>query len=165
MSTSIYGFVEVKLFDNGLDDWYSVIDTGAVLIGNYDFFGCLFGIRNPSNFEPLFANRGIPEDCCDEIKQDFQNGGFLEPTWCTYKELLNINFDEKALAPDSRVLQNYNGVIVKGYPNNDAERAQAKIMTRGEALDEPGYKLLLSLMQVLASRYGDSNVRWIAYFD
>lgn len=165
MSTSIYGAVEVKLYDDGFDDWYSVIDSGSIVTGNYDFFGCLFGVRNPANFEALFPERGFPKDCCEVIRKDYSDAEYRGKTWCSYNELLNIDLDEKALAPDQRVLQDYEGVMVKAYATTDEQRARAKTMTRGEALDEPGFKLLMDLMAVLAARYGEDNVRWVVCFD
>ncbi len=166
MSTSIYGHVEVKLFDGGFDDWFSVIDSGPIVTGNYDFFGCLFGVRNPSNFQPLYPERGLPVDCCDSIKEDYGEGEYHNSaSWCSYSELKNIDLEEKALAPDQRVLQDYDGVLVKAYAKNDEQRSKAKTMTRGDALDEPGFKLLMELMSVLANKYGKDSVRWVVYFD
>ena len=165
MSTSIYGTVEVKLFNDGFDDWFSVIDSGAIVTGNYDFFGCLFGVRNPSNFEALFPNRGLPEGCSEEVQAEFSEGDYKDITWCSYSELIRIDLSEKALAPDQRVLQEYEGRMVKAYAENDEQRAKAKTMTRAEALNEPGFILLMELMAVLAKKYGDESVRWVVSFD
>jgi hypothetical protein len=165
VSTSIYGFIEVKLFDTGFDNWYSAIDISAIFTGNYDIFGCLFGVRNPSNFAPLFADRGLPKDCCDNIKEDFESGEYRNPTWCSYKELVCIDREEKALAPDSRVYKMHGGVRIKGYPDSDEERALAKVMSRGDVLKGAEYDTLVELMSVLVKRYGEEGVRWVAYFD
>ena len=50
-------------------------------------------------------------------------------------------------------------------PARPDEQGAEHRLTRGEALDDEGYRLLLELMAVLARRYGDDAVRLVAWFD
>ena len=166
MSTSIHGIVEAKLSNSGFDDWHSLIDCSPIIVENYDLFGCLFGVMNFANFKPLFPDRGLPSNCSQEFIDKYRSVDYHKhPTWCTYQELTEIDTGEKALAPDERVNREIGGMIVKALPENEAQRVGSETMTRSDALDVPGYKLLLELMKVLSIEYGDDNVRWIVFFD
>ena len=90
MSTSIYGKIEIKKYDTGFDDWYSIIDVGIALTENYDLFGCLFGVRNPANFNPLFESRGQPEDCSQDLLSDIPHP--LRQFLCFYNKLIISDF-------------------------------------------------------------------------
>lgn len=159
MGTSIYGSVEIKKFDDGFDDWYSIIDVGMALGGDYDVFGCLFGIRNYANFEPLFANRGFPNNFSHDF---YKTESWKNVTWCTYQELLNVDLDEKGVLSHQR-FELSNGIF--GLPENEIQEGKRKYMTRGQALSHPDFQQLMELMSVLAKRYGNDGVRMVVYFD
>ena len=169
MSTSIYGYVEIKKFDSGLDDWFSVIDVGIAMTGNYDIFGCLCGVRNYANFEPLFPSRGLPSDCSDEIVSEVEQGDYHSATWCTFRELQEIDLKELSVEPDQRFLgeeKTKKGIItVKRFPSSEEEYKKRKYLSRGDALNDQEYLQLMELMKVLAKRYGAEGVRMVVYFD
>ncbi len=163
MSTSIYGYVEIKIYNSGLDDWFSIINVGIAMPGNYDIFGCLFGVRNLANFKPLFPSRGFPIDCSEEIINEYKSEEcYHDITWCTYEELKNIDYSELSLAPDERIMVERG---IKRYPSNDSEAKLRKHISRGEVLNDSGFQLLFELMGVLAKRYGNEGVRMVVYFD
>lgn len=83
-------------------------------------------------------------------------------TWCTFKELININLNELSDLPDSRFLD-VEGI--KRYPNNEQEKSLCKYMSRREALDDMEFQQLFELMSVLAKNYGESGVRMVVFFD
>lgn len=163
MTTSIYGKIEIKIYDTGFDDWYSIIDVGIALTGNYDLFGCLFGIRNLANFNPLFESRGQPDDCSESLLYEYDSGEYFHGlTWCTFEELININLNELSDLPDSRFLD---ADGIKRYPNNEQEKSLCKYISRREALDSSEFQQLIELMSVLAKNYGESGVRMVVFFD
>ena len=133
MGTHIYGWIEIKKFDSGFDDWFPVIDIGIALHGNYDIYGCLFGVRNYANFAPLFPFRGVPLDCSEEIIREYAEG-YEGITWCTYQELTEINLDELSDAPDQRFhteMETPNGTaLVKRFAENEEEKP---VITRTKA--------------------------------
>lgn len=170
MSTSIYGSVEIKKFNLGFDDWFEIIDVGIALTGNYDLFGCLFGVRNYANFNPLFQDRDFPPDCSDEVSKKFHSEEmYRHLTWCSFHELKNVNLDEIADKPDSRIFdeaQTPKGkIVIKRFLEGPEETHKARHMSRRQALDDPDYIQLLELMEVLAKSYGDEGVRMVVWFD
>lgn len=62
---------------------------------NYRLFGILAGVRN-RNYPSLFEGRGLPEDSCKEIKQEFDEGDYHSATHFMVQELLDINWDAEA---------------------------------------------------------------------
>ena len=165
MSTEIYGAVEIKMFDWGSDAWYSVIDAGMFLPANYDLFGCLFGVRNYANFEPLFSSRGAPPDCCDSLLSAYKaNDGHHDFTWCFYSELKRIDLSELSLEPNQRFWDTKSTPPMKRLPTSEEEQEQRTYTTRREALSVPEFQQLLELMSVLAKHYGEEGVRLSVYF-
>lgn len=168
MGTHIYGWVEIKNFDSGFDDWFPIIDIGIAMVGNYDIYGCLFGVRNYANFKPLFPFRGVPPDCSEEIIRKYAEG-YQGITWCTYQELTEIDLDELSEAPDQRFyteIETPNGTaLVKRFAENEVEKAQCRYISRRKALNDPEFQQLMELMQVLSKQYGKNGVRMVVYFD
>lgn len=167
MSTWLFGEVEYRDKAFG-SEWFAVINAGCLIVGDYDLYGCLFGVRNYANFEPLFANRGLPEDCCESVKQSFCDD-FHSPTFCSFSELRSINLEEYSTKPDERqwyTLQSKNGPIrIKGNAPPGVDAEPARRMQRAEALSNEGYQTVYKLMAVLADRFGEENVRLVVYFD
>jgi len=100
MSTWLFGEVEYRDKADG-GDWVALIDAGCLILGDYDLYGCLFGVRNYANFHPLFANRGLPKDCSESIAESFSEE-FHSPTFCSFAELCDIKLDEYATEVDER---------------------------------------------------------------
>lgn len=166
MAVSMYGFVEAKLSNTGFEDWYRVIDSTVLVSNPYELMGCLFGVKNFALFDPLFADRGLPEECSEEVVQEATSADYYKHhSWCSYSELQQVDLEESALAADLRVLKTVNGISVKAPAANEGEQAEATVMSRGEALANTGFEVLMELMGVLAKRYGNDGVRWVVYFD
>lgn len=164
MSTYIYGSVEVKQGNSGISDWVTIMDID--ISSDYNLFACLFGIRNYANFKPLFPSRGYPPDCSDTIIKEYGGEEFSSLddfltrcydslhgyalgfsyglTWCSYKELQDIDLDEKSEKTCIRT---------------------GKYITRREALDNFEFQELIQKMSDLAKRYGEEGVRMVVYFD
>ena len=80
MGVDICGSVEFR--DAVLDEfrgwkvWYAVINAGIILDRSCAMFGSLFGVRNPTDFAPVAANRGLPDDVSEEVKADAKGEGY-----------------------------------------------------------------------------------------
>lgn len=65
MGASIHLYFECKT-----DTWWEFVETDVSHPGEYDMMGCLFGIRNHCNFEPIAPpDRGIPDDASDQFER------------------------------------------------------------------------------------------------
>lgn len=150
MGADIHGWVEVRYeyldeFD-GLNIWYAIIKAGQLLDRDYDAFGMLFGVRNRAGFVPVANHRGLPADASDEVREHGtppEDAGeddwicYHSPTWITYAEIKAINWDESALD---------------------------KPLTRRVALED-SFQMVFEMMEALAKRVGDNNVRLVIRFD
>jgi hypothetical protein len=68
MGCDIHGYIEVR--PHWSKDWSSMTDLGVLLGRNYDMFSKFFGVRQMTEFTPLFANRGVPEYSDRQKKHD-----------------------------------------------------------------------------------------------
>ncbi|WP_279581958.1 hypothetical protein [Fodinicola feengrottensis] len=89
--------------------WSAAINLSLLTTArDYDAFGCLFGVRNYAKFGPIAADRGLPVDVSDVVRQDhaesLEDMGFGD-TWIGWDELKAVDWDEFAEAPDSRIHQ------------------------------------------------------------
>lgn len=57
---------------------------------NYDLFALLANVRNRGYIKPICEPRGFPEDCCAEIKEEFEVWEYdgHNASWFTLKELM-----------------------------------------------------------------------------
>jgi hypothetical protein len=101
MGTDIHGWVEIKM--PWSEHWYEIIRVGLLLNRSYDIFGCLFGVRNYANFAPIAAHRGIPVDASEVVKQEAGNEYDHSHSWITWAEIKQIDWEEPAELPDSRI--------------------------------------------------------------
>jgi len=161
MGTSVNGVVEIN--PTWLDEWLSVVDAGLILAKNYEVYGCLFGVRNNASFEPLFANRGLPNDCSKQVLEDYKLSAdeYYDPSWCTYKELSEIDLEEMSREPVEWIEVKDTKHFLRSHP----EQTVRKHISRGEALADPDFQTLFKLMGVLAERHGKERVRLVVYFD
>ena len=74
MGTDISGWIEVK--DKRYDSFEAVSPVGAFLHRNYSMFGYLFGVRLTVE-EPLFGDRGIPDNESWRVREDLHNRDIL----------------------------------------------------------------------------------------
>jgi hypothetical protein len=105
MGVTIDGWVEVQTppcvihptAERG--DWRAVVRVGGLLIQHTDAFDSLFGIARLGAFVPIAPDRGVPDDCSDEVAlyrtlQPPWPTFFSHPTWVTWTELQAIDWDE-----------------------------------------------------------------------
>jgi len=109
MGTSLHLNVECKT-----DTGWEFVETDVSHPGGYDMMGCLFGIRNHCNFEPIVPpDRGIPDDASDQFDPLRDNDEFLT-TWVGLDEIEAVDWNEYANSRDSRVsFYDENGNYVK----------------------------------------------------
>jgi len=146
VGTDIRGYIEVGLrVPGGGVQWSGVEEL--IVLGHYDMFGCLFGVRNYANFRPIAPERGIPADASPEVKQRvaeilewFERGStdFYSDTWISWAEIKAIDWEEEALGADSRLhryRRSEDGTLVyEGKSSWSGELAAAVGMDLTEAL-------------------------------
>jgi hypothetical protein len=73
--------------------------------GDYDMFGCLFGVMNYANFKPIAPERGLPADSSEQIRQELEQFGntAFSTTWISWREVQAINWEEAAEKADRGV--------------------------------------------------------------
>lgn len=197
MGCDIHGYVEVDKRHNRDDEsWWKPAGNLFAFVGrSYDSFGCLFGVRNYSRFDPVAPDRGIPEDASREAREDYESWGVdaHSASYLTFEEILNIDWEETAESPDSRysildenkeptgtkfalgpasgwteIVEENKEAIEAGeaVPNEDGDKyIQRRLMTREDALSGAWDWLLHEYMALLADRFGDEGVRMVVWFD
>jgi hypothetical protein len=178
MGTDIDGWIEVRQGN----DWHGVVKVGSLADRSYDVFSCLFGVTDYARFVPVAPDRGLPADASEEAADDYLT--WEKPfgeSWVSWPEIQAIDWQESAL--DSRphaYRQDASGqlvyvsksaprtgeVIEEGSTWQGGERlCRVERITRGSTLDDArGWRCLLGLMALLASEYGDANVRLVVWF-
>ncbi len=106
MGIDIRGYVEIRSPITGV--WSSVVEIRPIVDRNYDAFGCLFGVKNYARFDPIAAQRGLPDDLSEGVRAIAEHyrpltGCFLDPTWVSWAELKAVNWDERAAGTDLRI--------------------------------------------------------------
>jgi hypothetical protein len=165
---------------------------------DYDAFGCLFGVKNFAGFHPIAANRGLPADASDHARRTFPEGfahDGLWPTWVTWQEIQDVNWNEPALRADTRLRQyerNSGGQWVfrgksvlpadqldaYGIPRSTGEWSvgdawtsgdvhyRAELMTRRSAIPASGnWQPVWDTMAEHAHQHGADNCRLVVWFD
>ncbi|AUX48455.1 uncharacterized protein SOCE26_099900 [Sorangium cellulosum] len=181
----IYGAVEFRI----RDEWYDVIYISSLLLQHCDLNGCLFGVDNYAGFVPLFANRGIPADCSENMRQkmDVYLDDESWPSWVLYSELIRVDWDECALSRDCRISEYV--VCADGKENfvtkwlnklgcdwvrqvleteqeaRSGDRVfRRPVLRRADAIADTEFGLLMKLMACLADRFGADGVRLVVWF-
>ncbi|MFF4395372.1 hypothetical protein [Streptomyces sp. NPDC001480] len=110
MSTDIHGGIEFR--HPGVDTdhydgepWVAAMDLWPLYDQtDYAAFGCLFGVRNYSGFQPLAPDRGLPVDLSSGVRSQLGPGvaaGDLRgASWVSWAELASLDL---ATAPDQFV--------------------------------------------------------------
>ncbi len=182
MGTDMHGAIEIC--QGGT--WHIAEDLPKVLddVRDYDLFGCLFGVWNFANFHLLFPNRGIPKDSrlffCYHQDEDANDA-----SWCSYQELLDVNWDEPAVAPDERIHEFevvdrievyrkkaswssnveglYKQILQEGEVRKGNSIYRRVVLTGREVL--PGLESALMAMEEFAQDIGPNQVRLVVYFE
>ncbi|MEU3844311.1 hypothetical protein AB0E88_30330 [Streptomyces sp. NPDC028635] len=87
MGTDIDGVIECRAHGQG---WRVECDVLDLRLGrHYDAWGCLFAVHGSEDIDrPLFADRGLPDDVCDVVREtsggDWQHG-HTYATWADVK--------------------------------------------------------------------------------
>jgi hypothetical protein len=84
--------------------WEFAIDLGQLYVTrDYDAFGCLFGVMNFAGFEPVAAERGLPEDAAPQTAELAARWEHFSPTWVNWAEIAAVDWSEPATRPDARI--------------------------------------------------------------
>ncbi|GAA2559308.1 hypothetical protein GCM10010435_33110 [Winogradskya consettensis] len=138
MSTDIYGVIEVYQLrphddPDDMEPWTRAMDLYPLYPNNnYFAFGCLFGVRNWANWEPIAARRGLPGDVSDAVRTEFQSDAGIDAavgdqTWVSWAELKDLDM---TVTPQCRgVLQKWSAKGDCSYWRVDDEWP-ADIVTR-----------------------------------
>lgn len=96
MGISITGYIETRSGSDG--GWRTEIPLGKLFHGrDRDGFECLFGVAGWAGFEPVAAERGLPEDVSAEVRADFEQTWHpFGASWITRAEVEAIDGDEVA---------------------------------------------------------------------
>jgi len=191
MGTDLYGWVEIKR-DQADKYWDATVKAGSVATRNYIMFATLFGTRNAEKFKPIAARRGIPTNAARETYTEFEKWGAdaHSPTSITWSEIKSIDWNEEAensivvyeykkgknaelircnqFYEDSRLTpEAWNTLLAGGTWEVDDtlfKIGEVKKRRRRDALENKDWELLFKLMEMLAERYGDDNVRMVVWF-
>lgn len=185
MGIELHGYVEVGYPGY----WAGVVSVGALLSRSDDLFACLFGVCNHASFEPLFAERGIPEDASEEtlrLLSECESESFGQ-THVGYLEIQRIDRGLTGSRVDQRLRvyevlvdgsERFVGKVGNMGPNDApirksiAETGVAEWEGRlyrlskatvGEALDHGGWRTAMRLMDVLAEDFA-GRVRLVVWF-
>jgi hypothetical protein len=182
----IYGAIEFRV----ASEWYEVISASALLFQHADLNACLFGFDNYAECQPLFPDRGLPDDCSESVRTNALQ--YLDedshPSWVLWDELMRIDWHELALQRDQRVSEfrqeNGEEVFVTKWLNKAGFESvkealdhdpvatvechgrvfRRSILTRNDSLSGTDFPLLMKLMACLAERFGDDGVRLTVWF-
>lgn len=196
MGCDIHGYVEVDKRHRQDDSWWKSAGSLFPFVGrSYDAFGCLFGVRNYSQFDPVAADRGIPHNASRTVTKEYESWGVdaHSASYLTYEEIQDIDWQENAVAPDARysildenkeptgtkfslgpasgwsdIVEENKEAIEAGepVPGPDGENyIQRRRLTREEALSGAWDWLLNDYMDLLADRFGEDRVRMVVWFD
>lgn len=154
MGVDILGAIECRpVFEFPPDPdvtWEYAIDLGHLFCGReYDAFACLFGVMNFAGFEPVAAERGLPEDIAPQTAEMAAQRRYLSPTWVSWAELAAVDWSEPATRPDARIHEYIRG-----------EGGQWRL--RGKAGQNPRFARLVGMSpaQAAETRWPDGS-EWL----
>lgn len=193
MGTDISGWIEANLPYPGTQGWQPVVDLFWLYdTRDYDAFGCFFGIRNYAHFRPIAEGRGLPHDVSEKVKQEAEKYGddVFGHTWISWNDIKQIDWEEKSAHIDERVhkyMRNEQGRFYLqskaawekefaervGYSqcleDQEQEWDLGDIVYRREYMKrrdvKSSWEVVFTVLEHLASRYGDENVRLVVWFD
>ncbi|MEV8036429.1 hypothetical protein [Streptomyces sp. NPDC086182] len=109
MGTDIHGGIEFRHPGVGTDcydgePWVTAMDLWPLYDEtDYAAFACLFGVRNYAGFQPLAADRGLPDDLSSGMRSQLgplvATGDLDGASWVSWAELASI---DHATVPDLR---------------------------------------------------------------
>ncbi|HEY7094728.1 MAG TPA: hypothetical protein VH393_16210 [Ktedonobacterales bacterium] len=142
MGVDIDGWIEVNFGFNGHGYWEGFAQIKHLADRNYGLFGGFFGVRNADEFIPLAANRGIPADASADVNihQEPLN---CNSSWILWSEIEQVDWQERA---------------ARAFPPDDQPLTRENTVT-------PGWRIIFTIMEALATRYGGQRVRLVVWFD
>ena len=142
MGVDIDGWIEVDFGSNRHGYWEGFAQIKRLADRNYGLFGGFFGVRNADEFIPLAANRGIPADTSADVKihQEPLN---RNPSWILWSEIEQVDWQECG---------------ARTYPPRDQPLMREQTVTAG-------WRIIFTIMEALASRYGGDYIRLVVWFD
>lgn len=97
-----------------MEEKESIVSEGWIYEGrNYNLFAILADVRNYYNIKPIIDPRGIPEDICKEINNEYESwsGDSHSCSYYTFKELLDFdwknNYVENEGFVDEKTYKNF----------------------------------------------------------
>ncbi|MEU7767798.1 hypothetical protein AB0B25_22085 [Nocardia sp. NPDC049190] len=94
MGTDIDGVIESRSADGC---WKVAVDLLDLQLGrDYKVWGCLFDVRGIEELRPLFADRGLPNDVSDSVRElctDPDNDCQHNHTYATWAEVAAVDWD------------------------------------------------------------------------
>lgn len=126
---------------------------------SYSMFAFLADVRNYDHCDPISKPRGIPDDVCIEIKENFKDweGSCHSESYLTLKELLDFDYDKEfwnRRITKQTGLNSWNGASL-------AKEGEGEIVTYRENLGEMFFIHLKEL-----EKLGEFNeVRIVFWFD
>ena len=146
MGIDIEGFIECRPWGSWPDDppeipWEAAARLDCLNITrDYDAFGCLFGVQNFAGFRPLAADRGLPGDASDLVRQERQ--ALYQPakwtTWIGWDEVRAIDWDEPADHADARLHEYRRGEDGRWQYVSEASWSRAAFEAQGLPVPPPG---------------------------
>jgi hypothetical protein len=189
MSTSIRGWIEIYL--PTISEWAAITDISLLVEQSYNAYGCLFGVRNHSDFVPIAAERGVPSDASDVVKKETANLEYYNSqSWIRYSEIEAINWEESVVdayvhvykklengdyatsysagyVPNTPLnrqvgdIWHVNGNDAKIYKNGELHKIER--INRGDALR--AFQVVFDMMAILAKQNRSENVRLVVWFN
>lgn len=107
---------------------------------DYDAFGCLFGVMNLAGFRPAAADRGLPADASELVRQ--QHRALYQParwtTWVSWAEIAAIDWDEPAEYTDARLHEYHRDEAGQWRYQTKASWSRAAFEAQGVPVPPPG---------------------------
>lgn len=182
MACEHYGVLEVFRYES----WMGIVRTESLLLDEHELLGSLFGGDDSAGFPPLFSARGLPADVSEDFRRltdELQVGGatVILASSAMLGDLRAIPWEDLAKEYDARIHKirvtddGAEQLVGKAlsYPEVDAPVGWPGIevrvnefvyrrvrLRRRDLLVDSAFPVLMELAEVLASHYGEENVRW-----
>lgn len=186
MSTDILGFVEVRASEG--EPWRATASLYDLVGQDYDLFGLLFDVRNTANFEPLFAQRGVPDDISPAMRAELDEWDWAVHSMSTVSADEFDILDAPARGPDRRIhifrpgpdgaWQRVGRALHLSAlkPHMDVLAAHGEVVVDGtlyrrvtlrrrDVLQKPSWQAVLTHCQPFIAAHGAANVRLVVGFD
>lgn len=200
MGMDIEGWIEYAQKSNrGGMYWSGAFKLGSIPNRVYDMFGSLFGVSNYAHFKPIAPDRGLPTDASGSVKYEWSHWKtnkvdlddeyqeMFHPTWISWQEMKNIDWEEEAEEIDERSFFVYKRgtdgeLINESCVDNGKVPYEIQKMLRTHGICEQGewvykgrkvkrkepvsmeWRLLFDIMSRIADQYGEENVRLVVWF-